>query len=124
MKLGTNGGLVDENTETTKNSTTLGFMGSVYTLNDDGSISAVVSALKSQTGIALMESQWVVGAAGVALGWLLRDWSLPTPSPPPCHCKCECIQGASGLLIGFFIVGLLILGAAWGWYHRGSYFTD
>jgi hypothetical protein len=59
----------------------------------------------------------VVGLAGLVVGWVLRDQSIPVSVPAPCHCRCECITSSSGLNIAGLIFGLILasLGVVFLW---------
>ena len=59
-----------------------------------------------------LEVHLAFGLTGFAIGWALRDQSIPVQLPTPCHCRCECISTGLGVnpVIWILVLALLCLG--------------
>ena len=79
------------------------------------------SPLKSQifqVARAMDTGHLLTGFAGLVVGWLVRDLSIPKPENPACHCHCSCShlgsdqQGTSTswfqLLGGVVLIGAIV----------------
>ena len=62
-----------------------------------------------------MDSPVVVAISGVVVGWLARDWTIPSPSKPDCNCHCSfspAVPSVEGHSIGpWALLAICVVGA-------------